>query len=159
MALCQIAYKFKEKILRYLMGNHRDIFYENGISNLSQLQDVLDGRRALRGDATSTSHTTLPQIDEVRAAWIASAAEIEVIRKQHHYGTKEFSLNTLHMLIKDVKKNRDALSHTGLTEMSAEELRVVAREMLSDADFAAFSFILALNEWISEKRSVGIWDW
>ncbi|RKO84587.1 hypothetical protein BDK51DRAFT_26986 [Blyttiomyces helicus] len=48
-----ILERFKDKFLRHLIGEHRQLFLDNGITNLHLLQEVLDGKRELRSEKPS----------------------------------------------------------------------------------------------------------
>jgi hypothetical protein len=154
----QIALRFKEKIMNTL-GNDTRLFWDNGISNLRQVQELLVGHRKLQ-DNLPVEQEEPKEIAQVRQKWEELSTEIETIRARFDYGpgNRFLSLNNLHMLVKNVKNRRYTLAHTGLTDLDADALREMAKEMLSEPEFKEFSFVLALNEWISKKREESIWD-
>lgn len=146
----QIAYRFKEKILKTLEGQQgTTLFWNNGISNLNQVQQLLDGDRNVEEPA---------EIVEIRKNWSEISNEIEEIRVRSGYGTGRLSLNNLHMIVRNAKNGRTPYPYLSHNKLDANALREIVQNMLSDADFKEFSFVLSLNEWISGKRGENIWD-
>ncbi|RKO94752.1 hypothetical protein BDK51DRAFT_35070 [Blyttiomyces helicus] len=130
-----LPFIFKYNFFRHLMGKHRQLFLENGVTTLYLLQEILDGNKELRPENASKAQQA---VTFARVKWSAAQEEIEENCKVYGYRSAALSLQQLHGSICRIKAKRDVLGHPVQNTPDSDQVRELTSKVLDHEDFKPF---------------------